>query len=43
MERDQENIEIGKSETVIREVWERSDSFIIMRGINPGQKLRGEV
>ena len=43
MERGQENTEIGKSEIVIKEVWERSDSFIIIRGINPGYKLRGEV
>lgn len=43
MERGQENTEIRKSEIVIKEVWERSDSFIIIRGINPEHKLRGEV
>lgn len=40
MERGQENTEIGKSVIVIKEIWERSDSLIIIRGINPGQKLK---
>lgn len=37
LERGQENTEIGKSVIVIKEIWERSDSLIIIRGINPGQ------
>ena len=40
MERGQENTEIGKSVIVIKEIWDRSDSLIIIRGINPGQKLK---